>query len=129
MEIHLPGGKRVEAKHRGFTIQTDQPEPAGGENGAPSPFDLFLASLGTCAGFYVLTFCQKRNIPTDKIRLSLETTRNDETRMLERVSIHVDLPSDFPERYVDACVRAAEQCTVKKHLQSPPHIALTAAIA
>ena len=129
MEIIFPGGKKVDAELRGFTIRTDQPEVAGGANTAPSPFDLFLASLGTCAGFYVLSFCQKRSIPADEISLTLATRRDEASRLIDRVEIVVHLPSDFPEKYVDACLKAAEQCSVKKHLLQPPHVALTAARA
>ena len=51
------GGLKVDAEYRGFTIKTDQPFHEGGEGRRPAPFDLFLASLATCAGFYVLAFC------------------------------------------------------------------------
>ena len=126
MTVRFPGGKKVEAEYKGYGILTDQPEVAGGEGAAPSPFDLFLASLGTCAGYYVLAFCQQRDLPTDDIRLSLRTVRDDATRLLSDVKIHVHLPESFPERYVKACVGAASLCTVKKHLQNPPSISLEA---
>jgi len=126
MRIRLPGGLRVEAEYRGHTIQTDQSSSAGGDGSAPSPFDLFLASLGTCAGYYVLAFCRKREIPTDAIELTLTTIRNEERHLIERVEIDVRLPDDFPEKYIAACVKAAEQCTVKRHLAEPPEIVLTA---
>ena len=127
MRVSFPGGKQVQAEHRGFTIQTDQSQASGGSNSAPSPFDLFLASIGTCSGYYVMAFCQKRNIPTDEIELTLDMVRNEERHMIERINISVSLPESFPERYVNACVKAAEQCTVKRHLQVPPEIVLTAA--
>jgi ribosomal protein S12 methylthiotransferase accessory factor len=126
MKIRFPGGMRVEAEYKGHTIRTDQSETSGGEGSAPSPFDLFLASLGTCAGYYVLAFCRKRNISTDDIELTMEMTRNEAKHLIERIDIAVHLPASFPERYVDACVKSASQCTVKKHLQDPPEIVLAA---
>jgi len=126
MRIRFDGGKRVDVEHRGLTIRTDQPEAVGGNGSAPSPFDLFLASIGACTGYYVLAFCQKRDIPTDGIELSMDLTRNEERHMIERFDISVHLPESFPERYVDACLRSAAQCTVKKHLENPPEIALRA---
>ncbi len=124
MQITFPGGKRVHAEVPGFTIQTDQSEVHGGDGSAPSPFSLFLASLGTCTGYYVLAFCQKRDIPTDDIRLQLSTTRNEETHHVERIEIEIHLPEDFPKRYVGACVKSAEQCAVKRHLHEPPEVVL-----
>lgn len=120
MEIVLTGGKKVEARYKGYTIKTDQPEFAGGNNSAPSPFDLFLASIGTCAGFYVLSFCQERNIDTKEIKINLNIDRNNETKMVNNISIEIQIPSNFPEQYKKAVIKAAEQCTVKKHLLNPP---------
>ena len=65
MMIDFPGGSRVDAHFGGFTVATDQPPAAS----APTPFATFLASIGTCAGIYVLGFCQQRGLPTEDIRL------------------------------------------------------------
>jgi len=124
MEITFPGGVRVNAQYNGFDITTDQPEKNGGENSAPSPFDLFLVSLGTCAGFYALRFCQQRELATDGMRLSLITERNPETKRLDRIEITLNLPDGFPEKYRGAIVRATDQCAVKKVLVDPPEIEL-----
>jgi putative redox protein len=121
-EITFGGGKKVDAHVHDFIINTDQPISAGGRNAAPSPFELFLASIGTCAGFYVISFCQTRSIPTNNIKITQTIVRNDETHMVERINIEILLPHDFPEKYKEAILRAAESCTVKKHLVSPPVI-------
>ncbi len=65
MIIDFPGGSRVDAHFGTFTIHTDQPPAAT----APTPFATFLASLGTCAGIYVLGFCQQRGLPSEGIRI------------------------------------------------------------
>jgi len=126
MRIVFSGGKRVDALYKGFTIRTDQPENVGGENSAPSPFDLFLASLGTCAGYYVLAFCQRKSLPTDKITLTLSAVRDEASHGITRIEIHIALPSDFPMDYVDACARAAEQCAVKSHLRDALRVGISA---
>jgi ribosomal protein S12 methylthiotransferase accessory factor len=117
MDIHVsfPGGKRVDASVGTHVIRTDQPATAGGEDTAPAPFDLFLASLGTCAGLYVLAFCQARGIPTEGLELVQHTGP-------EEISVEIRLPPEFPDKYRDAIVRAAEQCKVKKLLSHPPRI-------
>ena len=126
MKVRFSGNKRVDAEYKGFTIQTDQPVASGGDGTAPSPFDLFLASLATCSGYYVLAFCSKRDIPTDEITLGLSVVRDSERRMLSQVKIDIRLPASFPEQYVNACVKAAAQCAVKKHLADAPDIVLQA---
>lgn len=120
MEIVFPGGKRVDALYKGFSIQTDQLKHHGGEASAPAPFDLFLASFGTCAGIYVLNFCEGRHIPAEKIKLILNTEKDRKTRMISKISIEIQLPSGFPEKYREAVVKAAELCAVTKHLYDPP---------
>lgn len=126
MEITFPGGVRVNASSNGFEIASDQPEKNGGENSAPSPFDLFLMSLGTCAGFFALRFCQQRDLPTAGLRLTLDSERNAETKRLDRVEIRIHLPGDFPEKYRSAILRATDQCAVKKALLDPPEIEVSA---
>ena len=127
-DITLAGGKKVNIAMRGLTITTDQPVSDGGENSAPSPFELFLASLGTCAGYFVVLFCQARNIPAEGIKMTQTVIRNDANHMVEKIVIDISLPAGFPDKYKDAVIRAAESCTVKKHLTAPPEIQVNAKV-
>jgi len=121
MEVYFPGNKKVFANYKGFTIETDQPADSGGDDSAPAPFDLFLASLGTCAGIYVLGFLQKRKLPTEGAGLVMRITERDpETRLIKKIELEIKLPADFPEKYRDAVIRTAELCAVKRHLDQPP---------
>jgi ribosomal protein S12 methylthiotransferase accessory factor len=120
MTVSFPGGKRVNASYNGFEIATDQAVDSGGDGSAPQPYDYFLASLATCAGIYVLGFCQKRDIPTDGISLRQSWVRDEKERRLTDVRISIEVPSAFPEKYHRALVRAALQCSVKKTLENPP---------
>ena len=122
MMIDFPGGARVDAHFSGFTVPTDQPAGKGGEGSAPTPFATFLASLATCAGIYVLSFCRQRHLPINEIRLVQRTIVDPETKLVSDISLEIQLPADFPEKYRPALVRAAEQCTVKKHFEHPPRI-------
>jgi ribosomal protein S12 methylthiotransferase accessory factor len=120
VEIAFPGGVAVEARFKGFTVRTDQPLAAGGEGSAPSPFDLFLASLGTCAGFFALRFCQQRGIETTGLRLNLESTRDEANHRLDLVRIVLTLPPGFPDKYHAAILKATDQCAVKRAIDDPP---------
>jgi len=120
MNVSFPGGKRVNASYKGFVVETDQSRENGGDATAPEPFDLFLASLATCAGIYVLGFCQKREIPTDGIRLTQSWDRDEKTNRVTTLRIAIEVPPEFPEKYHDALVRVASKCTVKKTIENPP---------
>lgn len=125
MEIRVlfPGGKRVDAQVGAHRVQTDQPENGGGENFAPAPFELFLASLATCAGYYVLAFCNARNIPTTGIEIVQHDTKDDSGH-ITTIELDVHLPDEFPEKYRIAVLRAAEGCKVKRLLLDPPSVGI-----
>jgi ribosomal protein S12 methylthiotransferase accessory factor len=114
MEIVFPGEARVDARMGDMVIPTNQ------DGSAPAPFGLFLASIGTCAGIYVLSFCRQRGIPTQNIRVVQRMHSNPLTRMIEKIELDIQVPPDFPDRYKDAVIRSANQCAVKKHLEHPP---------
>ena len=121
MEITFPGGARVDANFGGFTVKTDQPPVAS----APTPFATFLASIGTCAGIYVLGFCQQRGIPTKGIKIVQRMHSNRMTGLVGQIDLEIQLPPDFPEKYKSAVIRSAEQCAVKKHFEYPPQFNIT----
>lgn len=120
MVIDFPGGAKVDAHFNGYTVHTDQPPMGGGEGSAPAPFSVFLASIGTCAGIYVLGFCRQRGLPTEGIRIVQRMYTNPATRLVGKIDLEIQLPEGFPERYKEALVNTANLCAVKKHLESPP---------
>jgi len=122
MIIDFPGGSRVDAHFRGHTIATDQPPV----NSAPMPFEVFLASIGTCAGIYVLGFCKQRNLPTEGIRI-VQRNHAASNGMVEKIDLEIQVLPTFPSQYYDALVRSAELCKVKKTLENPPSFEVTTA--
>jgi putative redox protein len=127
MEMTFPGGLAVDAQYEGFTVPTDQPVHAGGGGTAPAPFDLFLASIGTCAGLFALRFCQQRGISAEGLGVTLATERDDARHLVTEVRLEVTLPDGFPEKYREALLRAIDQCTVKRHLMTPPRFVVEVA--
>ncbi|NIM90892.1 MAG: osmotically inducible protein C [Candidatus Aminicenantes bacterium] len=120
IKVTFPGGKRVDAEYKGFTVKTDQPVYAGGDSSALAPFDLFLVSIATCSGIYALSFCRERGIPTEGAFLVMKPEKNPETKMIERVSIEINLHPEFPEKYRQAIISAVNGCSVKAHIHRPP---------
>ena len=110
IEVTFPGGDAVDATLKGHTVHTEQSGVA--------PFDLFLASIATCAGFYALRFCQQRGIDTAGLGVTLTPHRGE--KRVESLTIDLRLPPGFPEKYREAVVRAVDQCAVKKHIMEPP---------
>jgi putative redox protein len=122
MIIDFPGGARVDAHFGPYTVTTDQPLQGGGKGLAPTPFATFLASIGTCAGIYVLGFCQQRGLPSEGIRIIQRVYTDPSTGMVGKIGLEIQVPPSFPEKYRPSLVRAAELCAVKKHFERPPQI-------
>ena len=123
--IDFPGGSRVDAHFGKFTVLTDQPPVAS----APTPFQLFLSSIGTCAGIYVLGFCRQRNLPTEGMQIVERVHSNPYNGMVDKIDLEIHVPPSFPEKYRDSLIRSAELCAVKKHLENPPEFEITTQVA
>ena len=120
MEVTFDGGKVITAHLNDHIIRTDQSVKSGGQNLAPAPYDLFLASIGTCAGIYVKSFCDKRDIPSENIKIIQSVEFDSQTRLPANIKLDIQLPADFPEKYKAAVVNSAELCAVKKTINNPP---------
>jgi len=116
INVTFPGGVKVDAHLDNFVIKTDQPVKDGGEGTAPVPFALFLASLATCAGYYVKAFCDSRQLDTTGLHLTMDTVRDAEKKRIGKFLISICVPAGFPEKYDAALVNAASVCAVKRHL-------------
>jgi len=120
IEVDFPGGKRVNARVGDFVIATDQSVKAGGDASAPEPFDLFLASIASCAGIYALNFCQTRDIDANGLGVRLECDRDEQTKRFSRMRLCLSLPDGFPEKYRAGIARAVDLCTVKRTILDGP---------
>lgn len=120
IDVTFPGGKRVDAWIGGVCIATDQPPELGGQASAPAPFDLFLASIATCAGIYALGFCQARGLSTEGLRVRQHVVLDPETHLPTAVQLQVSPPVDFPEKYRSALLRVVDGCKVKKTIALQP---------
>ena len=127
--IDFPGGARVDAHFGDFTVKTDQPPQGGGENSAPTPFAVFLASIGACAGIYVLGFCKQRGLPVDGVRIVQRMHSTPFSQgLIDKIELEIQVPEGFPEKYHEALVRSAGMCLVKRHFENPPEFDIHTAV-
>jgi ribosomal protein S12 methylthiotransferase accessory factor len=126
IEVSFPGGKRVDADMGGTIVRTDQPERSGGEGSAPEPFQLFLASIATCAGIYALGFCQARNIPTNEMKFTMTCDFDVNVNRYTKMNFNLKLPPEFPEKLIGAVKRSIDLCAVKRHMIEPPEFEILA---
>lgn len=127
IRISFPGGKRVDAEleGKGFVVRTDQSKEGGGDASAPEPYQLFLASIATCAGVTILSFCRARDLPTEGIELVQRQEYDESGKRLAKVKLSIKVPAAFPTKYRHALVRAADLCSVKRAIVDPPEFEIS----
>ena len=125
LNVEFPGGLKVNANVKGHTIKTDQPVSSKGEGSAPTPFQLFLSSIATCAGVYALFFCRNKDISTEGMGITMNVEKDDETGLISKINLDLKLPEGFPKKYEKAIINAMNLCTVKEHIYNPPEFEIT----
>ena len=116
---------KVEAHIGEFVIPTDQPEKSGGDGSAASPFALFACSIATCAGFFAVKFCRARNLESEGMKLSMKYDWDKEQKRYPKMTLELQLPDNFPDKYHSAILRAMDQCVVKQHILNPPEFEIS----
>jgi ribosomal protein S12 methylthiotransferase accessory factor len=125
MNVSFPGGKRVDAHYGDFTIHTDQTTASGGAASAPQPFDLFFASMATCAGISVLEYCTDNGLSADGLGVELVAEFDPQERRYATIKIDITLPDEFPVDHKAGILQEAESCSVKNHILNPPAFSTT----
>jgi putative redox protein len=120
IRVTFPGNMKVDAEVNGYTIHSDQRINAGGDGTAASPYEIFLSTIGLCAGAYVNGFCMSRGISTEGIEIIQDMQYDPIRQKMSKIVLDVKVPSDFPEKYYSGLVKSVELCAVKKTMQDPP---------
>jgi putative redox protein len=119
MEVNLEKGFLFKAACRGHEALADQPEKDGGTDKAMTPTELFIASLGSCIGYYAARFCSRHNLPTEGMKVFLDwTVVKDPWRV---GSIKAEL-HEIPEPEKKGLLRMAEACFVHETILHKPEI-------
>ncbi|MER6083425.1 OsmC family protein [Streptomyces sp. NPDC001833] len=108
---------------RGHRILVDQPTDAGGTDTAPTPVELFAASLATCVAFYAGRYLQRHGLPRAGLQVRTEFTMAADrpARVASVRLVIVPPPALSAERHA-AMLAVAAHCTVHNTLHEPPVI-------
>ncbi len=124
MKITFEGNKKVKVRVKDFDVWTDQPKEQGGDGSAPTPIDLFLASLGSCCGVFVLNFLKQHALP-ENVYLTLDPVWNINEYVIDKINVVIHVPAGFPEKYENALIEVAKRCLVARHVKVEHDITLT----
>ena len=116
------GGDMLSIAIRGHVIHVDQPESDGGDDTAPSPTELFVASLASCVAFYARRYLPRHNLTEGGLTVAAKAESGSQPSRVARMTITLTLPEGVPEHKRDALLAVASHCTVHNTLTHPPEV-------
>lgn len=125
MDVRFVSGEAYEVAVRGHRVMVDQPTDAGGEDNAPTPTELFVASLATCVAFYAGRYLTRHGFTRDGLGVSVGfDMADDRPARVAAVHLSVRVPADLPAERSAALQAVVSHCTVHNSLTSPPDITI-----
>jgi len=118
------GGLRLQAEARGHRIVVDQPQEDGGEDKGMTPVELFVASLGTCIGFYAVRFCQRHGLSSEGLQVRMSWDYAEQPHRIGVMSAKVDLREKLDTAMKDRLQKVLEGCTVQNSISMSPKISV-----
>lgn len=118
------GGDKFEITIRDHTVTVDQPEAMGGEDTAPTPTELFVASLASCAAFYARRYLARHSLPVEGLRVETSYEMGTKPSRVSSFNINVHLPEGVPEERYDALLAMINHCTVHSTLTHEPDVTI-----
>jgi putative redox protein len=120
---HL-GDVQFEVEARGHKILCDQPADSGGYDEGMTPPELLLASLGTCAAFYVVEYLRAQKLAKNSPKVRVSADKLKGPARMDNFRIQVDVPLDLTPVHRAGIERAVHKCLIHNTLQNPPKIEL-----
>ena len=123
VEVAFVAGESYEAVVRGHRIAVDQPAGSGGNDSAPTPVELFVASLATCVAFYAGSYLTRHGYGRDDLTVSAcFVMASDHPARVSDIRVTVRVPASIPAKHRPALRAVARHCTVHNTLISKPSI-------
>lgn len=120
---HL-GAVQFEIKARQHTITSDQPAENFGHDEGMTPPELFLASLGSCAGFYAAQYLRKHKLATEGTHVRITADKLKDPARIDNFRIEIDTRVELNEQHRAGVEASVHHCLIHNTLQHPPKIAI-----
>jgi putative redox protein len=125
MDVRFVAGEAYEVTVRGHRFVVDQPADAGGQDAAPTPTELFVASLATCVAYYAGRYLTRHGYSRDGLAVSVGyDMASDRPARVSAVRLAVRVPADLPPQRWAALRAVVSHCTVHNSLAVPPQVTI-----
>jgi uncharacterized OsmC-like protein len=125
LAVAFCGGEAYEVLVRGHRLTVDQPAESGGMDSAPTPTELFVASLASCVAFYAGRYLTRHGYRRDGLRVSADfDMASDRPARVTDIRLTVSVPDDVPAGRLPALHAVVSHCTVHNSLTQPPSVAI-----
>lgn len=109
------------------SFHADEPIDFGGSDTGPSPYDLLLASLGSCTSMTIKLYADYKGIPLERVEIEVQHSRdhvsdctncsNDENR-IDVIDRAISLYGDLTPEQRKKLLEVADKCPVHKTLEN-----------
>ncbi len=124
MKVTYKGGKRFVATTRGHQLTIDQPKERNGSDRGMTPPELFIASLGSCIGVYIVNYCKNVGLNPNDMIVSIDWVLERNPSKISEIKVEITVPKIKDEKRKNAFIRVAHQCTIHKLLIEVPKIGI-----
>ncbi|MBQ4493197.1 MAG: OsmC family protein [Elusimicrobiaceae bacterium] len=123
LEAKYVDAKKVEVRVNNYIVHTDMPREVGGDNSAPNPFEMFMASFLACQAVFAMAFVEKNNMKKEDFSFRAEPVFDDKG-LISKMTTIVKIPSDFPTEKEATFINVLKTCKVGKHITFEKEILL-----
>ncbi len=125
LDVRFIAGEAYEVGVRGHRVLVDQPAEAGGGDTAPTPTELFVASLATCVAFYAGRYLTRHGYSRDGLAVSVSyEMAADRPARVSGIRLTVRVPAELPAQRWPALQAVMSHCTVHNSITTPPAVAI-----
>lgn len=124
IRVEHKGGDVFEIDVRGHLVHVDQPVDAGGSDAAPTPTELFVASLASCVAHYARRYLVRHDLPTDGLAVVATFDMEERPARVGRIEVSVEVPDGVPDERRAALLAVAAHCTVHNTLERAPEVTI-----
>jgi putative redox protein len=121
MQISYLDGNRFEIEARGIKVISDQPRPAGNNEGLTPP-EFLSASLGSCIGVYAADYLRRNDLSPEGLVIDVSSQSASNPNRISGFVVEVRVPIALTERQRASLSRIVKACKVHNTLIHPPEM-------